>query len=155
MSVTSISILSPGMSHEKLKAFKSLEGYNQFTNSWVPDIVVTVVPSMKPKVYLFTAQVKYSQRLSDAPLKVWMAVKVDGEVVCVHCNCMTGLGEVCSHVAAVLYTAEANMQITNCTSLTSLSCSWLPPSFKTVPCMQVSDMVLPLQDTKEKSLFMK
>ena len=28
-------ILLPGMSHEKLKAIKSLDGYNQFINGWV------------------------------------------------------------------------------------------------------------------------
>ena len=33
-------ILSPGMSHEKLKAFKSLEGYNQFINGWVSYLVL-------------------------------------------------------------------------------------------------------------------
>ena len=61
-------ILLPGMSHEKLKAFKSLEGYNQFINGWVSGVVMTVVPSI-PKIYLFTTQVKHSQRLSDIPLK--------------------------------------------------------------------------------------
>ena len=95
-------ILSPGMSHEKLKAFKSFEGYNHFTNGCVSGVVVTLVLNTKPRVYLFTAQVKYSQRLSDSPLKVWLAVKENGEVVCAHCSCMAGLGEVCSHVAAVL-----------------------------------------------------
>ena len=98
------------MSHEKLKAFKSLEGYNQFINGWVSSLVVTIVPSTKPNIYLFTAQVKHSQRLSVAPLKVWLAIKENGEVVCAHCNCMAGLGEVCSHVAAVLFTAEANKE---------------------------------------------
>ena len=48
-------ILSPGMSHEKLKACKSLDGYNQFINGWVSGVVVTVVPSTKPKIYLFTS----------------------------------------------------------------------------------------------------
>ena len=54
-------ILSPGMSHEKLKAFKSLDGYNQFINGWVSGVVVTVVPSTRPKIYIFTSQVKHSQ----------------------------------------------------------------------------------------------
>ena len=71
-------ILSPGMSHEKLKAFKSLEGYNQCINGWVSSLVVTIVPSTKPNVYLFTAQVKHSQRLSDAPLKCgWLSKRME------------------------------------------------------------------------------
>ena len=146
-------ILSLGMSHEKLKAFKSLEGYNQFINGWVSSLVVTIVPSTKPNIYLFTAQVKHSQRLSDAPLKVWLAIKENGEVVCAHCNCMAGLGEVCSHVAAVLFTAEANTQIKNRTSSTSLPCSWLPPSFQTVPCVQVSDMDFTTPRCRRKATF--
>jgi len=43
-------------------------------------------------------------------------------------------------MAAVLFIAEANTQINNCTSSTSLPCAWLLPSFQAVPCMQVSDM---------------
>ena len=37
---------------QKIKSFESLEGYNQFKNSWVSGIVVTVVPSNKPNIYL-------------------------------------------------------------------------------------------------------
>ena len=58
-----------------MKSFKSLDGYNQFINGWVSGVVVTVVPSTRPKIYVFTSQVKHSQRLSDTPLKVWVAVK--------------------------------------------------------------------------------
>lgn len=87
---------------------------------------MTVVPQSTPKIYLFTAQVKHSQKLLDTPLKVWLAVKENGEVVYAHCNCMAGLGEVCSHVAAVLFTAEVNTQVKNCTSSTSFPCAWLP-----------------------------
>ena len=114
---------------------------------------MTIAPSTKPNIYLFPAQVKHSQRLSDAPLKVWLAIKENGEFVCAHCNCMAGLGEVCSHVAAVLFTAEANTQIKNRTSSTSLPCSWLPPSFQTVPCVQVSDMDFTTPRCRRKATF--
>ena len=144
-------ILSPGMSHEKLKAFKSLDGYNQFINGWVSGVVVTVVPNTRPKIYLFTSQVKHSQRLSDTPLKVWVAVEENGEVLCAHCNCMAGLGEVCSHVAALLFTAEANTQVKNRTSSTSLPCAWLPPSFQTVPFAQVADIDFTTPRSKRKA----
>ena len=53
------------MSYEKLKAFKSLDGYNQFINGLVTGVVVTIVPSTRPKIYLFTSQVKHSQKRSD------------------------------------------------------------------------------------------
>ena len=53
-----------------------------------------------PKSYLFTAFVKHSQKLSSPSLKVWVAIKQSGEVMCAHCSCMAGLGEACSHIAA-------------------------------------------------------
>ena len=45
-------ILTPGMTHEQLKAYKSLEGYNHFINGWVSGITVTVVPNTRPKLLL-------------------------------------------------------------------------------------------------------
>ena len=116
-------------------------------------VVVTVVPSTRPKIHVFTSQVKHSQRLSDTPMKVWVAVKENGEVVCAHCNCMAGLGEVCSHVAAVLFTAEANTQVKNHTSSTSLPCAWLLPSFQTVPFVEVADMDFTTPQCKRKASF--
>ena len=92
--------------HEQLKTYKSLDGYNFFVNGWVNS--VTVLPIGKQKNYLFLAVVKHSQSLSVAPLKAWIAIKGDGEILCAHCTCMAGLGEACSHVAAVLFAAEAN-----------------------------------------------
>ena len=57
-------------------------------------------------------------------------------------------------MAAVLFTAEANTQVKNHTSSTSLPCTWLPPSFQSVPCMQVSDMDFTTPRYKEKPLSM-
>ena len=56
-----------------------------------------------------TALVRHSQKLSWPPLK---AVKQSGEVICTHCSCVPGLGEVCSNVAAVLRpTSEPNSNL--------------------------------------------
>ena len=38
-------ILSPGFTHEQLKAYKSLEGYNHFVDGWISSIKVSVVPN--------------------------------------------------------------------------------------------------------------
>ena len=74
-------ILMPGMTHEQLKAYKSLEGYNQFVNGWVSGVSVLIVPHSRPRVYLFTATVKHSQALSASPLKVWCGTKQSGEIL--------------------------------------------------------------------------
>ena len=77
--------------HEQLKAYKNIDGYNFFINSWVDS--VTVLSIGKQQNYLFLAVVKHSQSLSVAPLKVWIAIKGDSEVLCAHCTCMAGLGK--------------------------------------------------------------
>ena len=144
-------ILSPGFTHEQLKAYKSLEGYNHFVTGWVSSIKVTIVPSSRPNIYLFTAVVKHSQRLSATPLKVWTAIKHSGEIICAHCTCMAELGETCSHVAAVLFTAEANYQFKQQTSSTSLPCAWLPPSFQCdVPYIVVGEIDFKTPGLKRK-----
>ena len=47
-----------------------------------------------------------------------------------HCICMAGLGEACSHIAALLFAVETNTQLKSQFASTSLPCTWLPPSFR-------------------------
>ena len=144
-------ILTSSLTYDQLKAYKSLEGYNHFINGWVTNITVTEM-NVQPmaKSFLFTALVKHSQRLSLPPLKVWIAVKQSGEVLCAHCSCMAGLGEACSHVAAVLFTAEANTQSKQQFSSTSLPCSWLPTSFQFVNFSKVAEIDFKTPSMKRK-----
>ena len=83
--------------------------------------------------YMITASVRHSQKLSVAPAKPWVAVKQNGIVVGTHCTCMAGLGEACSHIAALLFTLEGNTKMKKNVTCTSLPRSWLPPSFQSVP----------------------
>lgn len=115
-----------------------MDGYNFFVNGWVSNIVVTQIEGREH--YLFTATVKHSQTLSATPLKVWVGCKSSGEVVAAHCTCMAGIGEACSHIASVLFAAEANTQVKQQQSCTSLPCAWLPPSFRSVKYLPVSDI---------------
>ena len=133
-------ILTPGITHEQLKAFKSMEGYNFYISGKVSSINVTELPSTSNKNYLFTALVKHSQALSAPSLRVWIGVKQCGEVICAHCTCMAGAGEACAHIGALLFTAEANTMIKRQHSCTSLPCSWLPPSHQFVSATKIADM---------------
>ena len=83
----------------------------------------------KAKVFIVMSLVKHSQCLTATPLKVWVATKQQGEVLCAHCTCMAGLGEACSHIAALLFAVETNTQLKSQFASTSLPCFWLPPSF--------------------------
>ena len=73
-------------------------------------------------------------------MKAWVAVEHVGTVLCGHCTCMAGLGDVCSHVAAILFTIDANTQLKNNTASTSLPCSWLPPTFQHVTYSEFVDI---------------
>ena len=136
--------------HEMLKAYKSIDGYNFFVNRWVSNIVVTQIEGRHH--YLFTAIVKHSQTLSATPLKVWVGCKSNGEVVTAHCTCIAGIGEVCSHIAGVLFAAEANTQVKQQQSCTSLPCAWLPPSFRSVEYFLCLILTSEHQSKKERAV---
>ena len=123
---------------EQMRAYQSLDGFNFVVNGWLYSIAVLATSSGKQKNYLFLSAVKHSQSLSLIPLKVWIATKESGEVLCGHCTCMAVLGEACSHIAAVLFAAQVNTEAKHQFTSTSLPCSWLPPSFRTVKFDRIS-----------------
>ena len=63
---------------------------------------------------------------------------------------MAGVGEACSHVAALLFVLEGNTLLKQQFSYTSLPCSWLPASFRSVPFAEMSkiDFTTPSQKRK-------
>ena len=124
---------------ESLKAYKSLDAYNYYVNGWVGNITVFEVPC-SIDTYVVLGRVRYSQKVSTTLLKPWLAVKMDGVILFGHCTCMAGLGEACSHIAALLFALEANTQCQKRTSCISLPCSWLPPSFQNVEYSTLADI---------------
>jgi len=63
---------------------------------------------------------------------------------------MAGLGEACSHIAALLFVLEANTKMRKNTSCTSQLCSWLPPSMQKVEYAPVSSMNFSTPSKKRK-----
>ena len=100
------------MTHEQLKAYKSLDGFNFYINGKVNSVRVTELPrtTTHPKRYLFTALVRHSQTVSAPALRVWVGVKESGKVICAHCTCMAGAGEVCAHVGEGYYLQQKVIQ---------------------------------------------
>ena len=120
-------------------------------NGWVNDVAVLNTGNSKKFQCCFChPSIKHSQSLSLAPLKVWLVITVDGEVLCGHCTCMAGLGEACSHVAAVLFAAEANSITKRQFTSTSLPCSWLPPTFHTVKFAEIRNIDFSTPQHKRK-----
>ena len=75
---------------EEMRAYKSLDGYNFLVNGWLNSIAVLATGSAAHKNYLFLSAIKHSQSLSLMPLKVWVATKANGEILCSHCTRMAG-----------------------------------------------------------------
>ena len=130
---------------ESLKAYKSLDAYN----GWVGHVSVYSI-SRTPGTSVVIGRVKHSQRLA-TPTKSWIAAKTEGTIVCAHCDCMAGLGEACSHIAALLFTdLERNTQQQKLTMCTSLPSSWLLPSFQDVPYSELAGVGFTTPEMKRK-----
>lgn len=74
-----------------------------------------------------SVQVFHSQSLRERPLAVWILLERNGDVVTAHSSCMAGVGEVCSHVAAVLFYLEVAVRSRDSTSATDKENRWLAP----------------------------
>ena len=113
---------------ESLKAYKSLDGYKFFTAGWVTDVRVA-----KPSKYVVLGKVGHSQAVNAPYLRTWVGAEENGTVLCAHCTCMAGLGEACSHVAALLFAAIYTAERANNASCTSVPCRWADLSGKAAP----------------------
>ena len=67
---------------------------------------------------------------------------------------MAGLGEACSHIAALLFSTEAYTRHMKNISCTSNPCEWLPPTMKNVPYAQISDINFSAPSTKRKKILL-
>ncbi|XP_047142692.2 uncharacterized protein LOC124816975 [Hydra vulgaris] len=113
--------------HEKLKAFKSLEAYNFFVCGHVNDIYYYEV-SKDCEFCFLKSKVLPSQRQGQNQklYSVWVVLhKKIGYILTGNCKCMAGLGSVCSHVAALLFKIEACIRTeVHKTAVTSKLCQW-------------------------------
>jgi len=104
-----------------MKAYKSLESYNQMVCGWVKEIgLITFGQNC-----LVSARVRHSQRMNETPLHPWLIAEKGGNVLTAHCNCMAGLGESCSHVGALLFAIEASVKLTKSQTVTQEKSYWL------------------------------
>ena len=91
--------------------------------------------------------------MSETPLSCWIIIEETGEVCSAHCNCMAGLGEACSHVAAVLFYLEATVRIQGQQTSTQRKCQWIMPSFqKNVQYLPIKDIDFTSAKSKKRKL---
>ena len=113
----------------EIRNYKSLDAYKYFTNGWVLETSWNRFGDVFGKV-------NHSYAVSQRPLNPWVAIRNNGMVHCGHCDCMAGMAETCSHLAAILYWQETAVLFHDETTCTSKPNSWLLPSMP-VACHKV------------------
>ena len=97
-------------------------------------------------------QVMHSQRLSEKPLRPWAIVDTSGTIRSAHCDCMAGLGETCTHVAAMLFAIEYNIRQREKKTVTQEKAYWLVPSVREAPYAEASDIDFTSAKSKKKKM---
>ena len=101
---------------------------------------------------MFILQVFHSQKLNETPLKCWVVVETDGVICCAHCNCMAGLGETCTHIAAVLFYLEAVHKFEEAKTCTQGLCKWSVPTLKKISYLPIKDIDFTSAKGKKRKL---
>ena len=83
----------------------------------------------------------HSQRLREKAVSTWIIAKTEEIIVSSHCDCMAGLNETCSHVAATLFALEAHIRIRDSQTCTGEKAYWLlPKSLVEVPYKRIREL---------------
>ena len=85
-------------------SYKSLKGYDYFKCGWVVNVWMASPDETLPNYVFLRAHVyqSYPSR-SKSPYSVFACLSQQGNVFKGKCGCVAGLGESCSHVAALLF----------------------------------------------------
>lgn len=96
--------------------------------------------------------------MNDKPLRPWLILLPDGTISSVHCTCMAGLGEACSHSAAVAFSilhshlrSQELIQDLSCTD--KLSAWTVPDLAKAITPKRIKDIDWGKQTTSYNSKY--
>ncbi len=103
--------------------------------------------SEETKKVILYGKVRHSQA---SPLLPWVATTKDGTIMGSHFTCMAGLGEACSHIAAVLFAVETYNKLDQDKACTSQLCAWLPPTMQHVQYAPIARINFTEPSTKWK-----
>ena len=85
---------------ESLKSFKSLKGYRYFSDEFVHNVWIHELPTGK---YLYLHCHCFASLTIKKFYAVYVCMSRKGTVYLANCQCKAGLGQACSHVAALLF----------------------------------------------------
>lgn len=89
---------------QQVKAFKSLEAFNQMVSGFVTSVRGLMISGK----FVVVAKVCQSHRKNDPLVNIWLISDKDGTILSTHCpGGKAGLTESFSHVASVLFYTEA------------------------------------------------
>ncbi|XP_041840869.1 uncharacterized protein LOC121639609 [Melanotaenia boesemani] len=109
---------------EDLKSYKGLEAYNQMVCGWVRELQYQVINDR----CVVKAKVLHSQSIRETPLEPWIIAEKSGRILGAHCTCKAGLGETCTHVAALLFLIEETVKLRDSKTVTQEKAYWLLPT---------------------------
>lgn len=119
---------------QEMLAYKSLESHKWFENGWVRNIFLKTIPNQK---CIVIGSVDHTQKLNLPPLKPWALCEKNGKILAAHCTCIAGLGEACTHAAALLFGVES--------LFSDVLCTWNGPSnsIGIIRMKKVEEMLFP------------
>ena len=89
--------------------------------------------------------------MSEKPLQPWIIAEQEGRILAAHCTCMAGLGEACTHIAALLFAIEATVKLRDSKTVTEEKSYWLlPTSVKGVSYKEVREIDFTSAQTMKK-----
>ena len=149
--IVTCSILYAGVfTQEKMKNYRSLEAYNFFRSGWVQTVFHFITSTGN---VIFKADVRPSWRVTEIPHHPWVVTTSSGCIIAAHCDCMAGLGETCSHVAALLFKIEAAVRLGYATTVsTDVLCQWNQSFVPRVEAATVSDINFYKAESKQQYL---
>lgn len=83
---------------------------------------------------------RHSQKINEPPLNAWFIAAPDGSIDCGHCTCMAGVGEVCSHIGALLFAVDFITQNKCNTSCTDVRSFWNVPKVTKVDYKPIQEI---------------
>ncbi|KAL5516642.1 hypothetical protein EMCRGX_G002028 [Ephydatia muelleri] len=121
----------------RIEAWKAMTGCDSYVkDGWVLAMKIHYFRHDSNNRCIVMGKVRHSQKINAAPVLPWVVLELNGTVLCAHCTCMAGLGESCSHVAAIiccLVRAAESQKKFGEDACTSKKCSWLPAIKEVAP----------------------
>lgn len=78
--------------------------------------------------------------MGEKALSSWVILSKEGDVDSGHCTCKAGLGETCSHIAALLFFIEDYVTNERDKTVTDKLAYWTAPAKKKITCLPVSEI---------------